>query len=305
VRTDLPSPVYRITVTDFGYTGQRALAGLMDYHARWYDPYLNRWTQPDSIVPDPLNPQDLDRYSYALNNPIRYTDPSGHCIQVEDGFCLRKTKNGGYHIVHAERERFANYVEEALADFLLSRDPTSLNRIPPTEALFIGPTLESACAGVGNPCGNRTTIQFYILMAMTGGLGSAYPPAGIGPGSGGSAFPRGGIVGDPDCVGCGYTTIPRTPKQILESGGKPVWTVTGGNPMIGTVQSDRQLRTLFEALKTTGHPYKMGYAGEGSALYKLPGGGFVGWRIDPVFGSTMDVNIFGIPVTRLHLPFPE
>jgi len=43
VRTDLPSPAYRITVTDFGYTGQRALAGLMDYHARWYDPGLARF----------------------------------------------------------------------------------------------------------------------------------------------------------------------------------------------------------------------------------------------------------------------
>ncbi len=46
--------------------------------ARWYDPVLARWTSPDSIVPDPGNPQNLNRYSYVLGNPVRYTDPDGH-----------------------------------------------------------------------------------------------------------------------------------------------------------------------------------------------------------------------------------
>lgn len=41
--------------------------------------YLNRWIQPDTIVPEPGNPQSLNRYSYVLNNPLRYTDSSGHC----------------------------------------------------------------------------------------------------------------------------------------------------------------------------------------------------------------------------------
>ena len=40
--------------------------------------YLNHFTQPDSIVPDPNNSQDYYRYSYVRNNPIKYTDPSGH-----------------------------------------------------------------------------------------------------------------------------------------------------------------------------------------------------------------------------------
>ncbi len=34
---------------------------------------------PDSIVPDPTNPQSLNRYSYSYNNPINLVDPSGHC----------------------------------------------------------------------------------------------------------------------------------------------------------------------------------------------------------------------------------
>jgi RHS repeat-associated protein len=85
VRTDVGT----ISQTDFGYTGQRNLdgqgatfdLGLMDYKARFYDPYItHEFIQPDSIIPDQNNPQSLDRYTYVLNNPIRYNDPSGHCI---------------------------------------------------------------------------------------------------------------------------------------------------------------------------------------------------------------------------------
>jgi RHS repeat-associated protein len=59
----------------FGLTGSD---GLYFYNSRWYDPYLNRFTQPDSIIPDQYNPQDWDRYSYCRNNPLKYTDPTGY-----------------------------------------------------------------------------------------------------------------------------------------------------------------------------------------------------------------------------------
>ena len=41
-------------------------------------PYLNRWTQPDTIVPNPGNPQNFNHFSYVLNNPLKYSDPDGH-----------------------------------------------------------------------------------------------------------------------------------------------------------------------------------------------------------------------------------
>jgi RHS repeat-associated protein len=62
------------------YTGQVLddSTGLYYENARYYDPILARFTQPDDIIPDIFNPQTYNRYSYVLNNPLRYTDPSGH-----------------------------------------------------------------------------------------------------------------------------------------------------------------------------------------------------------------------------------
>ena len=79
--------------TDKLFTGQREMTGLGIYHygARFYSPYLNHFIQPDTIVPDQYNPQDLNRYSYARNNPMRYTDPTGHWAcddQDENGKCI-------------------------------------------------------------------------------------------------------------------------------------------------------------------------------------------------------------------------
>ncbi len=47
-------------------------------NARQYDPVLGRFLQADSIVPAPGNPQSLNRYATTLNNPLRYTDLTGH-----------------------------------------------------------------------------------------------------------------------------------------------------------------------------------------------------------------------------------
>ena len=68
------------TITDLLYTGQRLQdeLGLYFYGARWYDPYLNRFLSPDTIIPEPTNALDYDRYSYVRNNPLRYIDPTGH-----------------------------------------------------------------------------------------------------------------------------------------------------------------------------------------------------------------------------------
>ena len=80
-----------VTQTDFGYTFQRNLldTGLMDYKARFYDPFLGRFIQPDTLVSTMESSQALNRYAYVNNNPVKYSDPSGHCIDNADGTCYR------------------------------------------------------------------------------------------------------------------------------------------------------------------------------------------------------------------------
>ena len=64
---------------DRGYTGHEQMAGfgLINMNGRLYDPYLQRFLSPDNMVQDPLNAQNYNRYSYCLNNPLMYTDPTG------------------------------------------------------------------------------------------------------------------------------------------------------------------------------------------------------------------------------------
>ncbi len=76
---------YGVPSTKYRFTGQReeSTIGLYFYNVRWYDAVLGRFVQADTIVPEPGNPQALNRYSYALSNPLKYTDPSGHAVFVD------------------------------------------------------------------------------------------------------------------------------------------------------------------------------------------------------------------------------
>ena len=70
------------------------------YGARWYDPSLGRFIQPDTIVPQPGDAADWDRFAYVRNNPLKYTDPTGHVAVCFRGAPNSSKDDSAPDIVH-------------------------------------------------------------------------------------------------------------------------------------------------------------------------------------------------------------
>ena len=66
------------------FTGQEfdREAGLYYYNARYYDPEIGRFIQPDTIIPYVFDSQSFNRYAYCRNNPVMCVDPSGHQAMI-------------------------------------------------------------------------------------------------------------------------------------------------------------------------------------------------------------------------------
>ena len=73
-----------------GYTGHEMLPGfeLINMGGRMYDPAVARFLSCDNFVQEPTNSQNFNRYSYCLNNPLKYTDPSGEFFHLIIGAAI-------------------------------------------------------------------------------------------------------------------------------------------------------------------------------------------------------------------------
>lgn len=81
-----------------GYTGHEMLSefGLINMNGRMYDPVVSRFLSPDNYVQMPENTQNFNRYSYCLNNPLKYTDPTGEWFGIDDLFIAGISFVAGY-----------------------------------------------------------------------------------------------------------------------------------------------------------------------------------------------------------------
>jgi hypothetical protein len=63
-------------------------------NGRVYDPMIGRFLSPDPYVQAPESSQNFNRYSYCLNNPLIYTDPSGEIFGLAVAAWLLFTESG-------------------------------------------------------------------------------------------------------------------------------------------------------------------------------------------------------------------
>jgi RHS repeat-associated protein len=178
--------------------------GLTYMNARYYDPVLSRFISADTAAPDPLNPQDLNRYSYVLNNPVMANDPTGH----EDEEVGVYRDEGDYACgIHGDtgmfREGgvFASAERNDLATHIACQYHDSLNLngrgYPVRNAVGAVPTVQVSSAGIRASLDGNVQLSdddYHLSVGVADGTtirGEVHVGRGVVVGADGTIAPRG------------------------------------------------------------------------------------------------------------------
>ena len=149
-----------------GYTGHEHLPwfGLINMNARLYDPALGRFLSPDPYVQAPDFSQSFNRYSYCLNNPLRYVDKNGEFWNLIIGGLIGGIVNWATHGCQFSWKGLGYFGVGALAGAL---------------SAGIGTGISSAMAGgsfsagfMGTAAAKVAATSFLSGAAMGGGAGA-------------------------------------------------------------------------------------------------------------------------------------
>jgi RHS repeat-associated protein len=199
--TNFNQPVLPTTISastnkvHLGYTGQEQddELGLINMRNRMYDPRLGRFVTPDPIVPHLFDGPSHNRYSYVLDNPTRYRDPSGLDGETPDCQLWGTTcptdvndpntppsspPSPGHHWEYIGN---GQWQEECDQPGCQDPGPDTTN-IPP-----LGPTSGGAPGGVGTTSPDGTGAGTTPGSADAGGNGDAPKPADPDPNAAGMA----------------------------------------------------------------------------------------------------------------------
>ena len=160
--------------TSIRYTGHERdvandLLGTLDYmHARYYNGALGRFLSLDPVTGDAKSPQTWNRYTYALNNPLNLTDPTGECEWKEgDPPCRFRAEMTVSAQGPTDQEHFLFLQDETKELDLPFMGDWYLAHLYPN-ALWSSFLTKQAEKAAGHPVVPGTGA-LYILMGMVGG----------------------------------------------------------------------------------------------------------------------------------------
>lgn len=142
----------RVTKNDIGfirgYTGHEMLTdfSLINMNGRLYDPKLGRFLSPDNYVQMPDNSQNFNRYSYCLNNPLKYTDPSGEVFVIDD--LLVFLAGGTFNVI-------GNAVSGDIKSFWHGAELFAVGGAASLATEYAGPMVGAVIIGAGNSIINQ------------------------------------------------------------------------------------------------------------------------------------------------------
>ena len=118
----IPNPMF-----DRGYTMHEHLDAfkLINMNGRIYDPVIARFLSPDPLIQFPEYSQSYNSYSYVLNNPLRFTDPSGFLVSDSTG----KEKRTFGNTIISYALNFLNAIIEKKSESSFSTDEVQFGKI--------------------------------------------------------------------------------------------------------------------------------------------------------------------------------
>jgi len=163
-------------LTNRGFTGHEHMdeVDLIHMNGRVYDPTLGRFLSADPHIQSPHNTQSYNRYSYVMNNPLKYTDPSGY-------FFKKLFKS----IKKAFKKILSNKVFRIVASVAIAYFAFGLVSEFVTNSLIAASnTCASWMVTVGNVAGGAAAGFSAGLVGSGGDLKSAFTSAVTGAASG-------------------------------------------------------------------------------------------------------------------------
>ena len=165
-----------------GYTGHEHLEqqgldtgefNLINMNGRLYDPINGRMLSPDNFTHDEAGTQGYNRYSYAHNNPLKFSDPDGEIPFVAVGAIIGGVLNLGFQAlqgnIHSPKDALFAFGSGALAGALATMGATSLSSAVMTA---VTSSISSQLPSFNIPIGNNFTLSLSpALVFGTEGLG--------------------------------------------------------------------------------------------------------------------------------------